>query len=680
MSKLFWISAAMVLAAGGAAAAWWAYDEGHFGTNPLAPTIENFKPAVDAWAFRKGELRPKCVSASTDSAAGSRRGRIGWIGGDVMGLGVMAFTLKMPQPAEQAMRDKTLLRFDALTREGFFKSADTALELETGELAPAREYVLTRKGWENSYSSCFYAGRPEVLEIVSFARVQPDPDGVRAYEITYKTGVRALPRWADSTEAREIFGDLKPHKATEEKRVRLLRADKGWLPEPLAKTKDGKLDRSRLTQTIDELLPPLAPEQIMALAGEHDFLRDPRACLLLPRQQGHEVDAIEWSLNGPVSVTMHEPDAAANPTPRIRESWVVRMTNLARAGVFREESIPRDLQRNRPEGVKYTLDEKYLPYIGKDGPGCLRLGPLKLELLPATIELQGRQDGTLHYNFKAVGIIPEDSWARSVAWSGVPEMEAYLEYGVAISGSVEYKDDTWRIVHAGAATPVIIEPPRRQPTPDAMQRETTATGAYRGGAASAVPSPGSVHVFAVYQARGASGSRQSEGTIRVDVGARGRPVTLVLSSYEPVHWQIQPDPGADIAKVVVMGYYPGRVSGVAQDRVQRANGFLQDYSADSGGRRRSRNPQSTAETVERLVGRRPDSVEGMYESHYFSLGSSRTPPPLPAAARPAWSDSAASQPLQPMFMTPRATGNAVVIPTPQPREVIIPGAIREPGR
>lgn len=686
MSRMFWISVVAVLAAGGAAGARWAFDEGHLGANPRAPTLENFKPVIDAWAWRKGELRPKCISVSTDSAPGIRRGRIGWIGGDVVGLGVTALALKVVPASEQLQRDKTLLKFDALAKEGFFKTSETTLELETGESMPAREYVLTRKGWENSYSSCFYAGRPEVLEIVSFARVQPDPDGIRAYEITYKTGVRALPRWADAEQGREIFGDLKPHRAVEEKRLRLLRTANGWLPEPLVKTKEGSLDRSRLTQTIDELLPLITADQILALGKEQEFLRDPRACILLPHHLGYSVDEIEWSLNGPVSLTMYEADATGNQVRRIRESWGVRMTNLARTGVFREETIPRDVQRNRPEGVKYVLGEKYLPYISKAGPGCLQLGSLKVELLPGTIELQGRQDGTLHYNFKAVGTIPEDSWARSVAWSGVPEVEAYLDFGVPITGSVEYKDGQWRIVHAGAAAPVIIEPPKRQPLlpmSDAVPGTPATVGSYRAGASPAVqPGPGSVHVFAVYQARGSGSGGKSEGTIRVDVGPKGRPVTLVLSSYEAVHWQIQPEPGAEIAKVVVMGYYPGRVSGVPQERVQRASGFLQDYNAGSGGRRRSHNPQTTAETVERLVGRRPDSVEGSYESHYFSLGSSRMPPPMPASPPPAWGGSAASQAIpQQMNVAPRAIGNVMVVPMPQQHEVvIIPRPIREPGR
>ncbi|OHC66851.1 MAG: hypothetical protein A2045_02420 [Rhodocyclales bacterium GWA2_65_20] len=660
MKRTTWIAVVLALIAGGMAGAWWAYQEGRLGKNPRAPTLENFKPVIDAWAFRKGELRPKCISASPDSAPGSRRGRPGWSTTDTMGLGVATLALKTPAASQQLMRDKTLLRFDTLAKEGFFKAADAELRIETGETLPAREYVLTQKGWENSYSGCFHAGRPEVLEVVSFARVQPDPEEVRAYEITYKVGVRALPPWAISEEARDIFGDLKPHKAVEEKRLRLLRAEKGWLPEPLVKTKEGTLEHSRLRQTIDDLLPPITPAQIMELGKEHEFLRDPRACLLVPRSAGHDADEIEWSLNGPVSMTMYEPDAISNPVPRIRESWAARMINLVQAGVFHEEGIPRDDLRNRPPGTKYILDEKYLPYISKGGPGCLHLGTMKVEILPNTIELQGRQDGTLNYNFKAIGRIGDDSWARGISWSGIPEVEAYLAYGVPIGGSVEFSEGKWRIGHAGAATPVIVEPPRIQPTVTTPVSQTPGSSVdtgHRGGGTAMLPTqPGSVHVIAVYQAMGAGGNH-AEGTIRVGVGARGRPITLVLSAYEPVHWQIQPDPGAEIAKVVVMGNYPGRISGVPQDRVQRANGYLQDYKTDGSGRRRH-NPQSTVETVERLVGRRPDSVDGAYESRYFSLGSSRTPP-------------------QPPAVQPRPIGNAVAIPMPV---LITPRPLREPGR
>lgn len=666
MNKIVAAGAALALAVGFAGASWWAYEAGHLGTNPRAPTLQNFKPVIDAWALSKGELRPKCLSASPDSAPGGRRGRPGWSSGDVMGLGVITLSLKTPSPEQQLARDKTLLRFDLLAREGFFDAIETTLTLDTGETLLAREYVLSQKGWENSSAGCIYVGRPEVLEVVSFARVEPDPDGVRAYELSYKVGLRDLPPWANTDEAREILGDLKPFQVQEEKRLRLLRSEQGWLPEPLVKTKEGGIDRSRLARRLDDLLPAISAAQIAALGKDHDFLRAPSVCLALPSQIGRDADEIEWSLNGPVSFTLYEADVVTHPLPRIRESWSARLDGLARGGVFAIQTIARDPARNHPPGTRYVLDPQFLPQISKAGPGCLRIAPLKLDILPAGIEVQGRQDGTPSYRFKGIGRIADDAWVRGINALGVPELDAYLAYGVPISGLVDFKDGQWRIVQAGAATPVIIEPPAPRlpdyafaPGPPAAAMGVAAASA---GVTVRPAAAGSVHVISVYQARRTAASPE-EGTISVGVGAKSGPITLVLSAYEPVHWQILPDRGAEIARVVVMGNTPGRVSGVAHDRVQRVNGYLRAYRAGSSDERVRYDPAATAAAVERLVGRRPDSVDGTYEAHYFSLGSSRSPPAAPRPENPAGGASGpAAGAAQRWAEPPRPAGAMVMIP------------------
>lgn len=682
MNKIVAAGAALALAAGIAGASWWAYEAGHLGSNPRAPTLQNFKPVIDAWAMSKGELRPKCLSTSPDSAPGSRRGRPGWSSGDAMGLGVTTLSLKTPSPAQQLMRDKTLLRFDLLAREGFFDATETTMTLDTGETLLAREYVLTQKGWENSSTGCVYLGRPEVLEVLSFARVEPDPDGVRAYELSYKVGLRALPPWANTDEAREILGDLKPFQVQEEKRLRLLRSEHGWLPEPLVKTKEGGIDRSRLARRFDDLLPAISAAQIVTLSKEHDFLRAPSVCLALPSQIGRDADEIEWSLNGPVSFTLYEADVVTHPLPRIRESWSARLDGLARGGVFAIQTIARDPIRNHPPGIRYVLDQQYLPQIGKTGPGCLRIAPLKLDILPAGIELQGRQDGTPSYRFKGIGRIADDAWVRGVNAPGVPELDAYLNYGVPISGLVDFKDGQWRIVQAGAATPVIVEPPvPRLPDYSFAPGAPAAAMGVAAASAGATVRPavaGSVHVISVYQARRTAATAE-EGTISVGVGAKPGPITLVLSAYEPVHWQILPDRGAEIARVVVMGNTPGRVSGVAHDRVQRVNGYLRAYRAGSSDERVRYDPAVTAAAVERLVGRRPDSVDGTYEAHYFSLGSSRPPPAAPSLSPPPASPRGAISAYPVAAAPPRPAGAMVTMP--QRREpVMVPHLELPTGR
>ncbi len=623
-----------ILIAAAAGGAWWAHEEGHWGDNPRAPTLANFTPVIEAWALRNGDLSPRCLSPSTDSAPGIRRGRNGWMGTEVMGLGVLRIALKTPSANDQLNRDKTVQRFDLLAKEGYFGFQETTLELETGELMPAREYVLTQKGWESSNHGCFHTGRREVVEVTSQARIQPDPEGLRVYEVVYKVGLRGLPSWVTGPNAADLFGDMKPHTAVEEKRLRLVRADKGWLPEPAIRPRvTAPIDRARLASTLDELL-PVPTVATIALAGkENDFFQEPRACLVVPRAKGTDADELEWSLNGPVSFTLLDVDAYSSPQPRIRDSWSMRLTNLARVGMLREESLPRDIQRNRPSGTRYTLDEKLLPHVSRNGPGCVWIGPMKIDILPQGIEQQSSGEGLRLYRFKAVGRLAEDAWVRSLPWSGVPEVEAYLEHGVPIQGMVEFRSGAWRMISAGTATAMIIEQPRKAETSPSFVSSGIPPGS-TSDRLSVQPVRNSVHVVAVYKALGGSDS-QREGTIRVAVGARSNPVTLVLSAYDPVHWQIEPDAGASIAGVVIMGYHPGRASGVPQHLVRRAGGFLQDYRPDGSRRRGGHNPLETAETVERLVGRRPDSIDRAYETHYVSIGSSLVPPPA-VVAPPSW--------------------------------------------
>lgn len=643
------------------------------GSSAPKPTSENFKPVVQAWAYRTGELRPKCLSLSPDSLQGSRRGWPGLATSDVMGLGVHAFALRTPEASGQMQRDKTLRRFELLAKEGFFDAVDGQTALANGELAPARQFTLTKKGWAESSNGCLYPARPEVLEVVSLARVEPDPDGLRAYDVTYKIGNATMPEWASSEAGKELFGNLAQFVSASEKRVRLIRGKQDWLPEPVLRTKEGPIDPAKLVSTLDELLPALDSAAILLLGKDHAFLSNPQACLMLPSKTGHDAAEIEWSASGPVSFTFFSGDPVNNVVPRIQETWLLRMTNLVRAGVFREEEIPRDTQRNRPGGTKFTLKDAYLEHVSLDRPGCLKLGKITVDVLANTIEHQGRQDGTLQFNFKAVGHLDDAAWIRGLPWAGIREVEAYLDYGIPISGSVERKDGVWRLVHAGVAAPVVIELPKVAEAPPGSSSGTvggasSAGTATSGGSNGLPPAPeGSVHVISVYQALGA-GSGNREGSIQVAVGARGAPVTLVLSSYEPVNWQILPDMGARIARIYVMGYYPGRATGIGQEIVQRANGFLRDYSSGASGRGRASSPNATADIVERLTGRRPDSIDSAYESHYFSLGSSRIPPPAPARPAPEWANQGTT------IMVPASGGvapRAIAIPMPQTREVVI---------
>ena len=599
--------------AGAGAGGWWAYEEGYWGGNPRAPTLVNFRPVIEAWAQRKDELRPQCTTAFSDGGDGVLRGHPGIGLHDTPGLGAVALALRTARPYQQEARDRAILRLDVLAKAGLFKVTDTEIEGDTGEMAPAREYVLTVKGWEHSEGSCFFLGRPEVLEVTSFARVQPDPDGVRAYDVSYKVGVRELPAWLREGDGRDLFADVAKTVDPKEKRLRLLRSERGWLPEPLVKTKEG-LDRVRLARTMDELLPALDTARIMRLAAAGD-LAEPKACLLLPRRAGVEADELASGLTGPMSATYYEEESLLGEPNRIRRVWLSRLTKLAAAGLFRTEDLPRDQTRNRPPGKKFILADAYLPHIDKKNPGCLKLGTVKMQVLANGIQVQPRLDGELNYRFKAIGAIAADAWSRSVNLAAVPEAKAYLEYGVPITGYVAFRNGEWKIVSGGSVTPVVVQ--FRESRAAAVAASALAPGTAPGRPAARV------HVLSVYKGKTFAPSRPGEtqtGRIQVRVGLRGAPVTLVLSAYDPVIWSISSESGVNIARVVVLGYHKGSVEGVAYDKLAYPGGSRLPHA---GGSRRRMGPglEAIPELVERLVGRRPDSVQSAYEADHFNLGS-----------------------------------------------------------
>jgi hypothetical protein len=74
-----------------------------------------------------------------------------------------------------------------------------------------------------------------------------------------------------------------------------------------------------------------------------------------------------------------------------------------------------------------------------------------------------------------------------------------------------------------------------------------------------------VAVVGVYQSgrsvKGAPGTRDT-GPVQVNVAPGSTPLVLVLASYEPVQWQVN-NRGRKIAAVLLSGYYPSTVTGVA---------------------------------------------------------------------------------------------------------------------
>ena len=76
------------------------------------------------------------------------------------------------------------------------------------------------------------------------------------------------------------------------------------------------------------------------------------------------------------------------------------------------------------------------------------------------------------------------------------------------------------------------------------------------------------YVLGVYE-----GHTHKYGKVTVFLADHGRPITLLLTAYESVEWQVEIEPGAKLAKVFLNGYHDQRVSGVPPDVLIHTESF-----------------------------------------------------------------------------------------------------------
>ncbi len=120
----------------------------------------------------------------------------------------------------------------------------------------------------------------------------------------------------------------------------------------------------------------------------------------------------------------------------------------------------------------------------------------------------------------------------------------------------------------------------------------------------------------VYEGAGARhglGQPRSPGAVEVIVRRTTRPLALVLTSYEPVNWRITLMPGAELAAVLVSGYYESRVTGAGDARVVNM-GRNYAYERNAAGY------ADLQRDVTQWVGRPMSSFQGRYKGGSFTVG------------------------------------------------------------
>ena len=104
------------------------------------------------------------------------------------------------------------------------------------------------------------------------------------------------------------------------------------------------------------------------------------------------------------------------------------------------------------------------------------------------------------------------------------------------------------------------------------------------------------------------------GPVRVLVRGARRPVVLVLSSHQAVAWELEVDPGAQLAAVLISGYGASTVAGAGDTRVSSIGGF---YAFKRG----SAEFKHLETEVLRCTGRHIEVFQSVYAGNSFEVGA-----------------------------------------------------------
>jgi hypothetical protein len=133
-----------------------------------------------------------------------------------------------------------------------------------------------------------------------------------------------------------------------------------------------------------------------------------------------------------------------------------------------------------------------------------------------------------------------------------------------------------------------------------------------------------LHLVGVYESHSYhSGNHHPTGEAQVRVTRQGKPIILALSSYEPVNWNIQVEPGVEIEKIIVNGYHDQKVTGISGIPIEEyshegTEKFLGDFvyrwnSADNKG------TPALVTQLNQLTGTQLTSFQGCYRGTQFVI-------------------------------------------------------------
>jgi len=623
------VGAVIVVAAG--AYGWHAWDSGLIPGNPRAPLPKNFELAIGAALRESVPEDPLCHPMNLHGVRGETL-RVGGVQ-NMPNQGIYAITLAPELGGQERL--KQISMFEGLAKAGIFSAKDAVFEDESGTQRKARSFRLLPAGWlQMSASDCLWLGRREYAGITKFAKMNSG-DGTVSYEVTYEVKLPLLPAWAQLPEAGTLFPRLAEFKTALERRAQLVRTQNGWSAKLAKPVPPGSQTRDAPPVYVDSnpgLKPPAPPSVAdtskLALASNQAGALT--ACLNLPLAQMADGtgDFQNQDRQKPYYAVYYD-DPSKNPAqPTGRADGLSLMRALQKIGMVDEEPADDFLLNGvrRRGGATFRLKQTYKVLIDPRQPGCLPIATLapEVKVVRDTRSAQAMAGQTTAYaefrgTARVANLMP---WVKDTGADKALELvRMVVEEGLPFGGMlVKQPNGDWqaqqlsaaRLVHLSSEAPATLF---------AMLPRFSGTQAKTGAS--------EVHALIVYEGPSMRAPGQpSSGTIAVTIGRTARPVELFLSAYNPVEWKLTLEPGAQLKRIVAVGYNPSQVTGAPRGVTVESN----PPSLTHGGQRYlpvlgSGGPEGMAlETLKSMTSAPIASVQSSHRGIYFPVGDVKSAP------------------------------------------------------
>jgi len=421
-----------------------------------APLPQNFIAALEADPAAMRTLPPTCIRVNPQVMRSvDRMGRPGLAYQAVPGWGVITIA-QVPGERRQGAGDEAGL-LGLLVQSDLYSVTDTEVDDPAGGTLPARTYSLTRAGWAAmSDSHCFTVGATRITEVVEFARIMPDQEGKRVYEVKVRYGPTQVAPWVEEARAQGFLSETESKKLSEPATAtfRLRRTDLGW---------DAELPANDA--------PNLTKEDAASLVAKASSGKTVQACIALPAKRTPPGFDVTFA---PYAATLFDIVDPQNASPSAVASflaWQGRFAQLLKAGIGGESKVDANPTLNKSTGTRFALGADYQPWLDPDDASCLRMGEGALDFVALSVLAEPKREGierNVRASAKFILQLGKDAWINQSTLS-LPEVDAVKAAGgVPVEAQLVWRERAgtvgWQVaslrVPPNEPVPVPVSPAR----------------------------------------------------------------------------------------------------------------------------------------------------------------------------------------------------------------------------